>query len=132
MEDTKKLYEEIYKSTKRKEKKKIEIYNKILGSCNRKVKWCNSNNKFECYFEIPTFMMGCPLYNIDECAFFIIQKLQIQKFKTFFYSPELLINLGLTGAKINNDENDDKYFKPNGIIYISWQHIKDKIDNKYI
>jgi len=130
MDDTKKLYEEIYKSTKRKEKKKLETYNKILSGCSRKIRWCNSNNKFECYFEIPTFMLGCPLYNIDECAYFVLQKLELQKFKTFFFSPDYLIQLGLTGAKISNSE--DKYYKPNGIVYISWKHIKEKIDNKYI
>ena len=76
--------------------------------------------------------MGSPLYNIEECAYFIIQKLQIQKFKTFYYSPDILIQLGLTGSKINDNSNDEKYYKPNGIIFISWMHIKEKIDNKYI
>ena len=132
MEDTRQLYEDIYRSTKKKEKKKIETYNKILSGCNRKIKWCNSNNKFECYFEIPQFFMGSPLYNIEECAYFIIQKLQIQKFKTFYYSPDILIQLGLTGSKINDNSSEEKYYKPNGIIFISWMHIKEKIDNKYI
>jgi hypothetical protein len=127
-DEVKSLYKTIYEKTKLKEKKKLETYYKILNGCSRKIKWCNNNNQFECYFEIPTFMLGCPLYNINECAYFIIQKLQHQKFKTLFYNPDFLVEIGIKGPKIDND----KFYKPNGIIYISWIHIKEKIDNKYI
>ena len=38
------------------------------------------------FFEIPRFCLSCPLYNIDECVYFIIQKLK-SKFKIHYFSP---------------------------------------------
>ena len=39
-----------------------------------------NNEQFQCFFEIPRFCLSCPLYNIDECVYFIMQKLK-SKFK---------------------------------------------------
>ena len=61
--------------------------------------------------------MSCPLYNVSECVFFIVQKLQT-KFKIHYFSPEDLKNAGIS-------KNDNI---TGGILYISWIHIKDKLN----
>ena len=57
---------------------------------------------------------------INECIFFMMNKLT-KKFKVHYFSPNDLINIG-----INNDINS-----MTGILYISWHHIKEKL-NKII
>lgn len=121
MEDThKSLYKTIYKKNKSRELQKVKVYNGILSKCERKIKMYANNDKYECYFEIPKFTPGAPLYNVDECAYFILQKLKT-KFKVHYFTPQDLKKMG-----INNDIND-----MTGIIYISWIHIKEKLNNKF-
>ena len=120
MEPDKTLYKTIYKKNKEKELKKIKVFNSILKKCEKKIKLYANNDKFECYFEIPKFYLGAPLYNINECVYFIIHKLK-NKFKVHYFAPCDLVKL-----KISDDINS-----VTGILYISWQHIKDKL-NKLI
>jgi len=112
----KSLYKTIYNKNKTKELQKIKIYNTILNKCEKKIKWAANNNQFSCYYEIPRFCLSCPLYNISECVYFIIEKLKT-KFKVHYFSPENLQQLGLG----NKNELT-------GILYISWDHIKDKLN----
>jgi len=119
MEPDKFLYKSIYKKNKNRELQKIKIFNAILSKCEKKIKMYANNDKFECYFEVPKFYIGAPLYNVDECAYFILHKLKT-KFKVHYFAPSDLIKLG-----INNNINDIT-----GIIYISWHYIKDKLNKK--
>ena len=121
MDDTDKtLYKTIYKKNKSRELQKVKIYNGILNKCEKKIKWYANNDKYECYFEIPKFTPGAPLYDINECAYFILQKLKT-KFKVHYFTPNDLKTLG-----IDNNIND-----MTGIIYISWIHIKEKLNKKF-
>ena len=120
MEPDKTLYKTIYKKNKEKELKKIKVFNSILKKCEKKIKLYANNDKFECYFEIPKFYLGAPLYNINECVYFIIQKLK-SKFKVHYFSPNDLKNAGIC-----KDEKGST-----GILYISWEHIKDKLNKLF-
>ena len=120
MDTDKSLYKTIYKKNKNEELQKIKIYNTILAKCERKIRWSANNNQFMCYYEIPRFCLSCPLYNISECVYFLIQKLK-SKFKVHYFSPENLKELG-----ISNNEKE-----LTGILYISWDHIKDKLNKLY-
>ena len=113
----KSLWKTIYKNNKKKEQQKVQIYNVILGKCEKKIKWHATNNQFSCFFEIPKFCMSCPLYNVDECVFFIMQKLK-SKFSVHYFTPEDIIKAGIC-----KDKNIST-----GILFISWAHIKDKLN----
>tara|TARA_Y100000591_G_C21731493_1_gene644358 strand:+ start:208 stop:573 length:366 start_codon:yes stop_codon:yes gene_type:complete len=117
MDSDKTLWKTIYKNNKKKEQQKLKTYNIILSKCEKKIKWHATNDQFECFFEIPRFCMSCPLYNIDECVFFIIHKLK-SKFKVHYFSPNDLKSAGIC--------KDEKGIT--GILYISWIHIKEKLN----
>ena len=117
MDSDKSLWKTIYKNNKKKELQKIKIFNTILHKCEKKIRLHAQNDQFFCYFEIPVFCLSCPLYNIDECVFFMIQKLK-SKFKVHYFSPNDLKNAG-----ISKEDNIS-----GGILYISWTHIKDKLN----
>jgi len=116
MDTDKTLWKTIYKNNKKKEQQKIKTYNIILSKCEKKIKWHANNNQFYCYFEIPRFCLSCPLYNVDECVYFIVEKLK-SKFSLYYFSPTDLKNAGIC-----KDDNIT------GILYISWTHIKDKLN----
>lgn len=120
MESDKSLWKTIYKNNKKKEQQKVKTYNIILNKCEKKIRWHANNEQFQCFFEIPRFCLSCPLYNIDECVYFIMQKLK-SKFKVHYFSPNDLKNAGIC--------NDEK--SVTGILYISWNHIKDKLNKLF-
>ena len=113
MDSDKTLWKSIYKNNKKKEQQKVKTFNIILSKCEKKIKWHANNDQFSCFFEIPRFCMSCPLYNIDECVFFIVQKLK-SKFKVHYFSQA-----DLKAANIFKYEKNT-----NVILYISWMHIK--------
>ena len=117
MESDKTLYKTIYNKNKKKELKKIKTYTTILNKCERKIRYSATHDQFQCFFEVPRFCLNCPLYNIDECVYFMVEKLKT-KFKVHYFTPNDLISMG-----INQQISDIT-----GILYISWHHIKEKLN----
>lgn len=116
MDADKTLWKTIYKNNKKKEQQKVKVYNTILTKCEKKIRWHAQNDQFQCFFEIPVFCLSCPLYNISECVYFIMQKLQ-SKFKVHYFSPDDLKKAGINDVSTSG-----------GILYISWIHIKEKLN----
>jgi hypothetical protein len=75
-------------------KKKTKIYKKIYKLVERKIIDCSKVNNTGCYFTVPLFLINIPIYCVNECKIYLIQKLKKD------------------GFKINNLDNN--------IIYISW------------
>lgn len=63
---------ELYNITKEKERKKINTYNKILEMSSNKIRNIATHNGFNCFFTIPTFVLGLPLYDQSKCIDYII------------------------------------------------------------
>ena len=75
---------------KEKIKKWIKVYEKVLGHCFRKVREHVLRDQKFCFFPIPEYLTGFPLYNITHCACFIIKKLNQSKFKTKYIPPNVI------------------------------------------
>ena len=94
------LFDDIHKKNKQKEKSKLETYNKILNRVYKKIKYSANHNCLECYFEIPKFMLGCPIYNRNECCTYIIEKLTETKFTSNVITSQQLLMLGINTDNI--------------------------------
>ena len=75
---------------KEKIKKWIKVYEKVLGHCFRKVREHVLRDQKFCFFPIPEYLPGFPLYNITHCTCFIIKKLNQAKFKTKYIPPNVI------------------------------------------
>tara|TARA_Y100000996_G_scaffold413851_1_gene403086 strand:+ start:9371 stop:9715 length:345 start_codon:yes stop_codon:yes gene_type:complete len=94
------LFDDIHKKNRQREKSKLEIYNRILNRAYKKIKYSADHDCLECYFEIPKFMLGCPLYNRNECCNYIIDKLRNAKFTCTVITNEQLLMLGINSDNI--------------------------------
>lgn len=119
--DAEDLFNIIYKKKKEKEENKLKTYNKIFERCKKKIKWASDNHQYYILFEIPTFSYDCPIYNLEECTFYIKEKLKT-KFKIHHFTPNDLYNLHKLNTNI-------KYLSH--ILLISWEHIKTHINKLY-
>ena len=70
------------------ENNKLKIYEKILDMCYKKILNTNKqNNDYSCTFIVPNVVFGLPLYNIEDCIIFIMNKLVEKGFEIYFALP---------------------------------------------
>ena len=66
---------ELYESARKKELKKFETFDKILQRCHNKITLYAENRKTECIYEVPGFIIGVPLYDINELREYLVSSL---------------------------------------------------------
>lgn len=74
------------------EQRKIQTFEKVLDNCYTKILQANSkSNDCSCLYTVPLVMFGVPIYNLNDCVKFIMDKLTKKGFKVYFTYPNLLL-----------------------------------------
>lgn len=118
------LYETIYENNL----KRYEKFDNILKKLHNRIKHTAKNEKTFCFFQIPEFIIGVPLYNIEDLKEYLIKSLQKDGFEYMYIDPNwLFINWEITGKKVispkqkkKKDQGDYKLideYKPSGNLY---------------
>ena len=82
--------EKLRQHRKEKQKLKLDTYNKILKQCCDKIKLNAKHGHTECWYIVPKFMLGIPLYNINSCCNYMNKELNKMGFTVVeFYEPNL-------------------------------------------
>lgn len=85
------------------EKRKTKIYEKILNLCYNKILNNNKqNDDYTCTYTIPPVVFGLPLYNVDECVSFVMNKLIEKGFEIVFAFPTTIHISWKPADKYNN------------------------------
>jgi hypothetical protein len=83
---------DLIKEQTERDKKKNIIYKKIYKRIEVKVQQASLANLYECWYEIPEFILNLPLYNLEDCKIYIINKLKKNGFKTGEYINNIWIS----------------------------------------
>lgn len=104
---------DLYNKANQKETNKFKIYDMILEKCYTRIKRYSENNKLRCLFEIPTFMLGVPLYDFIKLKSYIIQELKKNYFKVIIINDNIIyISWNLKNKyKPNKTNNNNHNFK---------------------
>jgi len=96
---------ELYDMKKRKETNRTKSFDQIMELCHRRIRNIASYGGMNCFYEIPGMLVGFPLYNLEECIHYVIDKLRNTGFLVQLLPPPHI-----------------------GVVYISWdpQEIKPK------
>ena len=70
--------------------KRLELYNSILEKVHHRIKFNAHLEKTFCFYNIPEFIIGTPLYNIDELKNYIITALKKNGFELLYIEPNWL------------------------------------------
>ncbi len=89
-------FNELYSMQKRKLVNRRKCFDHIIELCHRRIRTVSSYCGQNTFYEIPGFIVGFPLYNINECIEYIVEALRKNGF---------LIQMVPTNI---------------GVIYISW------------
>lgn len=77
-------------SRDRKMQSRLVLFNDILRRCHNKIKSSAEMMETKCFFAIPQYVFGLPLYNAEMCKVFLVNKLREEKFHVVYYHPNVL------------------------------------------
>ena len=68
----------------------MEIYDEILVKCHKKIKYNSDLERTYCFFQIPEFIIGVPIYNVNELRTYIMNSLKKDGFEYLYVEPNWL------------------------------------------
>ena len=81
---------EIHKTQREREKRRLKIYETIAVRCLKHIKASALNEDVFCFFQMPEYIPGKPLYNMTECVLFIVNLLHDKGFSARYVDPFLI------------------------------------------
>ena len=81
---------DVIKTINGKAEKKREVYDKILDKCFRKIEQTVKLNHLFCLFEVPEFILGFPLYSLNDCISYVLEKLRDNGFHVQYLFPKFI------------------------------------------
>lgn len=79
----------IKEQEERDERKKI-TFNKVFLKIEKKIILASAANYYYCWYSIPEFIIGLPMYSLKGCKEYIENELKKNKFKTEFFEPNII------------------------------------------
>ena len=128
---------ELFNDQTKKEKHKEEIYDNVLKQCHKRILRSNKLNPYNtcCFYIIPKFIYGIPLYNLDKCINYLVVNLSKNGFKINYTHPNLLIiswfkkeeSQSKNEIMLNNKTNVKSIsdYKPSGNLIYNTNYLKD-------
>ena len=124
---------ELYSTINEKTLKRMETYDNVLKKCHSRIKYNANLQRPYCFFQIPEFIIGVPLFDPEEMKTYIISSLKKNGFQLLYIDPNwLFIHWDVKGAKVlisngskdNNNKklpDNSKYrkidtYKPSGLL----------------
>ena len=99
---------ELYETIDQKNNKRLEKFDGILKKIHTRIKYYSKLERTYCFFQIPEFIIGIPLYNVKDLRNYIINSLRRNGFHIVYIDPNWLY---ISWAK----EDRGKVIKKTGI-----------------
>lgn len=77
-----------YMESKRRDK--FATFEKINDQCHKQIMKYAGNDKYRCFFTVPEFILGLPLYNLNTAVLYVMEKLTLKGFLIKYYHPNIL------------------------------------------
>lgn len=84
------LIVDIQKNISERNNKRKETYKVILNKTIKQIKKMTSFNIYYTFFQIPEFIIGYPLYPLEDCIIYVQKKLVENGFLVKYYFPNIL------------------------------------------
>ena len=133
----------LYETIQEKNKNRLKIFDNILKKVHSRIIYNSKLEKTYCFYHIPEFIIGVPLYNTEDLKQYIINSLQKNGFLLLYVDPNwIFISWDLETIKKppkkqkkkkeTNQFRMTEEYKPSGeFVYNAFDlsSIKDKSDN---
>jgi hypothetical protein len=81
---------ELHRTINEKNMRKTETYEKVLESCHRKITLGSQTRQLRCMFEVPEYIPGYPIFDLNSCIKFLMATLKANGFLVNYYFPKIL------------------------------------------
>ena len=81
----------LFETTNNKTLRRLETYDKILKQCHSRIKHYSKYEKTTCFFAIPEFLIGVPLYDVTDLRKYMMNSLEKNGFKLMYLHPNWLM-----------------------------------------
>ena len=117
---------ELYSTINQKTLKRMELYDSILKKCHSRILYNSGLQRTYCFYQIPEFVIGVPLYDILELRNYVMNSLKTNGFEILYVEPNwLFIYWNVKGAtsltkntnitkQINSQYKSTDTYKPTG------------------
>ena len=121
---------------------RLKLFDNILVQIHNKIKLNSKNKTFYCTHQIPEFLIGKPLYKVEDLRKYLIDSLKRDKFDVLYIHPNLLFiswekkkNERRNQKKIVSDNSKDTFkkiddYNPTGNLLYN-DNILSNINNKF-
>ena len=82
--------DELYETIDEKNNKRLEKFDGILKQIHTRIKYYSKLERTFCFFQIPEFIIGVPLYNVSDLRNYIINSLKRNGFHIVYIDPNWL------------------------------------------
>ena len=92
---------DLYATINEKTLKRMEIYDSVLQKCHKRIQYHSTLQRTYCFFQIPEFIIGVPLFNALEMKTYVINSLKSNGFQLIYVEPNwLFISWDSKGSKL--------------------------------
>lgn len=70
--------------------KNIECFEKVVESCHKKIMSQTKSNKQNCFYEVPMYVFGFPIFDLNKCIEYLINSLESDGFLVKYFFPKYL------------------------------------------
>ena len=127
--------DELYKKLNKRNDNEKKIFFEILNKIHSRIKYSAELEQTYCIYNVPTFILGTPLYNHSKLKIFLYNELKNNGFILKYFNNLLLISWDDVKIKKNNNikKNENNFkeikdFNSNGLFFD--KNILESIDKK--
>jgi hypothetical protein len=81
---------DLHDEINRKKEVREKVYEKILEICYNKIRSASKKEMYKVYFDVPEFVIGLPVYKLNDCIQYVMNNLRSNNFIVEYYFPKIL------------------------------------------
>lgn len=81
---------DICNSMQRRQETRQDVFAKVLEKCYMKIERVAAADRLFLFYEVPMFVLGCPLFRIEDCIDFMKGNLEKNGFLVKYYFPNIV------------------------------------------
>ena len=81
---------DLYRTIQHKKQKRVRSYDAVLSKCYSHIQKAADSELFQTFFEVPVFLVGVPLFDLNQCTAYIITQLRNNGFLVKYFFPKIL------------------------------------------
>jgi hypothetical protein len=81
---------QLHRTIQEKKQKKNESFQRVLTICHRRIQVAADGQQMNVFIVVPEFVVGCPMFNMNECLEYVIDALRKNGFLVKYYFPKIL------------------------------------------